>query len=755
MRAYTCLRLLLAGFSLAASCFGIENLTTGRVLDSSSAGIPGATIVVKTAQGTVVRSSSSDDQGGFLFTDLPAGSYFFEVSAQNFETKQAAATIFSRDDTYISIMLDVQRIATVVTVTASRGAVETVAEASQVVSVRERDEIVGPPIVTVAHALEHTPGVMLQETTYGAVSPHIRGLTGYQTLLLLDGIRFNTSIFRNGPNQYLGWIEPSSLERIEVALGPGGVAYGSDSMGGTINALSLSDRSGSRGLHGEVNVHGASADASGGGSARIVWSGNRVTWIAGGSSYRHNDLRPGKGEDSRNTYRRFFGFSNDQVQSIYGNRLQDTGFLRAAADSKLSFRLANDQNLTLFYMRSDLRNVRSYRDQYGGIGRIQAAFDPQLLNFGYIRYEKLWLGPLDSVSGTFSVNSQTDGYVQQNARWVDPVLTDDSYVQSHGYALQATSHIGSRQALVFGVESYDERISSYRFSFDPVTRSTVQQRALYPNGSRYLNSGYFIQDTVELIPKRLRATGGVRYTDVRYLTRAGKNINNSGVSLGVPDSSQAFRDLTFNTSLNWQINPIISLVGLVGRGFRAPNVNDLGTVGLRTQAYDVTAADAAAVNALFGVDGGDGAGSTSRRVGQLGAERLLNYELGVRFAMSRFYGRVQGFDAELTDPITFRTILFPAGQVPTAIGWVQVFPLAQSLVQQQQGVVAVATDFGPRAVKTQVNDGRGRYLGFESLAGYEFTSRWRIDVNYSFLSGRNLLPVRPVRRLPPQQDRYR
>lgn len=89
---------------------------------------------------------------------------------------------------------------------------------------------------TLPEALKEVPGVMVQQTGHGQGSPYIRGFTGYRTLLLIDGIRLNNSVFRDGPNQYWNTIDTLTIERLEVVKGPGSVLYGSDAIGGTVNA---------------------------------------------------------------------------------------------------------------------------------------------------------------------------------------------------------------------------------------------------------------------------------------------------------------------------------------------------------------------------------------------------------------------------------------------------------------------------------------------------------------------------------------
>ncbi len=90
---------------------------------------------------------------------------------------------------------------------------------------------------TTPEALMGVNGVFVQKTNHGGGSPFVRGLTGNQTLLLVDGIRLSNSTFRYGPNQYFNTIDPFSIEKIEVLKGGGSVQYGSDALGGTIQVF--------------------------------------------------------------------------------------------------------------------------------------------------------------------------------------------------------------------------------------------------------------------------------------------------------------------------------------------------------------------------------------------------------------------------------------------------------------------------------------------------------------------------------------
>jgi outer membrane cobalamin receptor len=377
--------------------------------------------------------------------------------------------------------------------------------------------------------------------------------------------------------------------------------------------------------------------------------------------------------------------------------------------------------------------VRGYKDLNGGLGRLQSTFDPQTLDFFYSRYERQQLSFLDTLSGTFSLNRQTDGGSRQNLNATDAITRDYARVNAFGYSGLATSHIGSKVAFSFGGDIYDEHIASTRFV------NNVAARPLYPNGSKYRNAAAFVQSTIQL-HRRLRAQLGGRYTGTYY--------------------ERWYKDFTYEASLRYDLGASFGLHGLdihgiVSRGFRAPNLNDLGSLGLNDLGYEIPAAEAIPSGALLANDAAEGATSKGIALSSLKAENLMNYELGLRWAKQGTLARVQVFDSELTDPIVRRTLLFPAPNAPRELAGIAVTPIAPTAAQAAQGVVTVATALDPRAVKAFVNDGASRYYGLEALLESKVTSRWSVAANYTYIRGRDLFPNRNIRRLPPQMGAFR
>jgi hemoglobin/transferrin/lactoferrin receptor protein len=80
-------------------------------------------------------------------------------------------------------------------------------------------------------ALETVPGINAVSEGHATV-PAIRGLARGRTLLLIDGARVSSER-RVGPSATFA--DPSTFQGIDVARGPGSVAYGSDALGGVIS----------------------------------------------------------------------------------------------------------------------------------------------------------------------------------------------------------------------------------------------------------------------------------------------------------------------------------------------------------------------------------------------------------------------------------------------------------------------------------------------------------------------------------------
>ena len=181
---------------------------------------------------------------------------------------------------------------------------------------------------TTPQALSGTPGASIQETGYGQGSPYLRGFTGYQTLMLIDGVRLNNSVFRSGPNQYWSTVDPYVIERLEVVRGPGSVLYGSDAIGGTVNVLTRRPYTYGDGFrHGEsLHYRLASADTSDvvRGEVSTTW-GERTGLLVGADGKWYDDVSGGKDIGTQ----------------------ENTGYDEWAGDLKLEHFLGKDTRLVL------------------------------------------------------------------------------------------------------------------------------------------------------------------------------------------------------------------------------------------------------------------------------------------------------------------------------------------------------------------------------------------------------------------------
>ena len=150
---------------------------------------------------------------------------------------------------------------------------------------------------TLPDALRELAGVMVQKTGHGQGSPYIRGFTGLRTLFLIDGIRLNNSTFREGPNQYWNTVDPFSVYRLELVKGPSSVLFGSDAIGGTVNAISKAHRKApaNAGLLNRLILRGASAEHSFVVRPEADYSNGAMTINAGLSLKSFGDLRAGAG----------------------------------------------------------------------------------------------------------------------------------------------------------------------------------------------------------------------------------------------------------------------------------------------------------------------------------------------------------------------------------------------------------------------------------------------------------------------------
>lgn len=93
-----------------------------------------------------------------------------------------------------------------------------------------------------ADVLINSGNVFVQKSQQGGGSPVLRGFEGSRVLLMVDGVRMNTAIFRTGHLQNVLTVDNMVLARMEILYGPSSTLYGSDALGGVVSMTTINPK---------------------------------------------------------------------------------------------------------------------------------------------------------------------------------------------------------------------------------------------------------------------------------------------------------------------------------------------------------------------------------------------------------------------------------------------------------------------------------------------------------------------------------
>lgn len=218
------LRFLL-GLSLVLLVAGPAAASQGRVTDKrTGVAIAGAEVTIVGLPG----SFRTDAEGKFSIKPDPKPPFVILVVLPDGRVAKPIEV------TKISAQLDLAIEAAVSEeVTVAAGVAPSIeATLGSAMTMLSRTDLAQRGVANLMQAVENVPGVNQVSEGQAAV-PAVRGLARGRTLVLIDGSRV-TSERRVGPSAT--FVDPSLLEGVDIARGPGSVAYGSDAFGGVISA---------------------------------------------------------------------------------------------------------------------------------------------------------------------------------------------------------------------------------------------------------------------------------------------------------------------------------------------------------------------------------------------------------------------------------------------------------------------------------------------------------------------------------------
>lgn len=702
----------------------------GTVKDAAGATISGASVSLVRAH-AIQRTTTTDSDGKFTLDSLAPGTYALVITRSGFGSFSSAVKVVAGDRKEVSADLEVNPLNEVVLVSAEAGQVSNARTLAQPVNIISNQEILERGTEVVAQVVDEEPGVNLQRTSPSLSAVFVRGLTGRNVAVYVDGVRYTTSAQRGGVGTFFSLIEPSTLDTVEILRGPNSSQYGSDAHGGVVNFITHSPAYGNEDseFHGTTNTFYSSVASSFGGNQLVTYGTKRYGLLLNANARRINRLRPGAGLDTHAAVTRFFGIPSD----VLGSRLPDTAFTQYGGLLRASYNTDDDTQFLVSYDRSQQDGGRRYDQLAGGDGNLIADLRNIISDVFYVRLNKQNFGFFDNGSFTFSHNGQREERINQggNGNPVGAITNQRERTNVLGLSFFLDKQLGERNTVLFGADMYHDKIAAPAFTTDPVTRAVVNSRPRIPDGARYLAYGFFAQDVFTAIPERLHLSAAVRYSVASYRARTADAPLVNNVRL-FPDDSERFAAFSGRVGAVLKIGGGFDIAAKFARGFRAPNTTDLGIVGLVGTGFEVNIQTAAGLGGFIGTTAGSDAVSTGIPITRLTPETSDSFDLSLRYNSRRFGAELNGFTTKLNDVYFDQALILPPGAVGKFLGSDQI------ISQNPRGWVSVAAAPGT-PVLVRVNYDAARFNGIEFNSWGRLSDQFSARANMTYIRAHSLL----------------
>ncbi len=229
------------------------------------------------------RTTVTDNDGIYIFTDVPPAKYTIVAHQESFRDETKTVIVTGGASVIVDFQLQLTGIKENVTVTAS-GSEQSVFESIATVSTVDSSQITARAAVGLGDVLDNEAGVTKRSSGPGTSRPVIRGFDGDRVMVSTDGVSVGSLASQSGDHSEP--VDTLAVERIEVVKGPATLLYGSNAIGGVVNAISGHDEGSHPGFRGYFSAIGGTNNGQGALSGGLEYGVKKWMVWGNGSTQR-------------------------------------------------------------------------------------------------------------------------------------------------------------------------------------------------------------------------------------------------------------------------------------------------------------------------------------------------------------------------------------------------------------------------------------------------------------------------------------